>query len=159
MNRRCSPTTAPRRARCAPFRASPTAGSRPAPAWPTRGRSAATRVTGRAGGSSSTSTPGCCGGTARSSSPEELPLPACEPRSVDRSGVHPLDEVVGRERPYPGGVPGEVGVVEEVAPLAARAPAEERGGVDPVLRTTGGDGRDGPAAHRLERRRGDEAGP
>ena len=65
---------------CGPFRASPTTGSRPAPAWPTRGRSAATRATQRAGGSSSTLTPVCCGGTATSSSPDKLPLPACEPR-------------------------------------------------------------------------------
>src|SRR5215510_306238 len=41
--------------------------------------------------------------------------------SVDRLAMHPLDEAVGRERPYARGVPGEVGVVEEVAPLAARA--------------------------------------
>ena len=84
MNRRSSPTTAPRRARCGPFRASPTTGSRPAPAWPTRGRSAATRATRRAGGSSSTLTPVCCGGTARSSSPGKLPPPAFEPRRSHR---------------------------------------------------------------------------
>src|SRR5262245_33502335 len=65
MNRRSSPTTAPPRARCAPFRASLTTGSRPAPAWPTQGRSAATRATRRAGGSSSTLTPARCDGTAR----------------------------------------------------------------------------------------------
>src|SRR5262249_44885244 len=34
--------------------------------------------------------------------------------SVDRLAVHPLDEVAGRERPHARGVPGEVGVVEEV---------------------------------------------
>src|SRR6266568_1523405 len=79
--------------------------------------------------------------------------------SVDRLAMHPLDEVAGRERPHARGVPGEVGVVEEVAPLAARAAAEERGGIDPVLRTAAGDGRAGPAAHRLERRRLDQAGP
>src|SRR5579872_6477552 len=79
--------------------------------------------------------------------------------SVDRLAMHPLDEVVGRERPHARGVPGEVGVVEEVAPLAARAAAEERCGIDPVLRTAAGDGRAGPAAHRLERRRLDQAGP
>ena len=39
--------------------------------------------------------------------------------SVDRLAMHPLDEVVGRERPHARGVPGEVGVVEEVAPPAA----------------------------------------
>src|SRR6185312_3130579 len=60
--------------------------------------------------------------------------------SVDRLAMHPLDEVAGRERPHARGVPGEVGVVEEVAPLAARAAAEERGGIDPVLRTAAGDG-------------------
>ena len=32
--------------------------------------------------------------------------------SVDRLAVHPLDEVVGRERPHARAVPGEVGVVE-----------------------------------------------
>src|SRR5215469_10505411 len=79
--------------------------------------------------------------------------------SVDRLAMHPLDEVAGRERPHARGVPGEAGVVEEVAPLAARAAAEERGGIDPVLRTAAGDGRAGPAAHRLERRRLDQAGP
>ena len=73
--------------------------------------------------------------------------------------MHPLDEVAGRERPHARGVPGEVGVVEEVAPLAARTAAEERGGIDPVLRTAAGDGRTGLAAHRLERRRLDQAGP
>ena len=35
-------------------------------------------ATRRAGGSSSTLTPVCCGGTATSSSPEKLPLPACD---------------------------------------------------------------------------------
>jgi len=39
--------------------------------------------------------------------------------SVDRLAMHPLDEVAGRERPHARGVPGEVGVVKEVAPLAA----------------------------------------
>src|SRR5690349_25165796 len=58
--------------------------------------------------------------------------------SVDRLAMHPLDEVAGRERPHARGVPGEAGVVEEVAPLAARAAAEERGGIDPVLRTPPG---------------------
>src|SRR6185437_5603043 len=48
--------------------------------------------------------------------------------SVDRLAMHPLDEVAGRERPHARGVPGEAGVVEEVAPLAGRAAAEERGG-------------------------------
>src|SRR5580704_10820813 len=79
--------------------------------------------------------------------------------SVDRLAMQPLDEVDGRERPHARGVPGEVGVVEEVAPLAAGAAAEECGGIDPVLRTAAGDGRAGPAAHRLERRRLDQAGP
>src|SRR5690348_830677 len=79
--------------------------------------------------------------------------------SVDRLAMHPLDEVAGRERPHVRDVPGQAGVVEEVAPLAARAAAEERGGIDPVLRTAAGDGRAGPAAHRLERRRLDQAGP
>src|ERR1051326_3414925 len=79
--------------------------------------------------------------------------------SVDRLAMHPLDEVAGRERPHARGVPGEVDIVEEVAPLAARAAAEERGGIDPVLRTAAGDGGAGPAAHRLERRRLDQAGP
>src|SRR5580658_892452 len=49
--------------------------------------------------------------------------------SVDRLAMHPLDEVAGRERPHARGVPGEVGVVGEVAPLAARAAAEELGGI------------------------------
>lgn len=48
-----------------------------------------------------------------------------ERHSVDRLAVQPLNDVVGRERPHPRGVPGEVGVVEEVAPLAARPAAEE----------------------------------
>ena len=64
--------------------------------------------------------------------------------SVDRLAMHPLDEVAGRERPHARGVPGEAGVVEEIAPLAARAAAEERGGIDPVLRTAAGDGRAWP---------------
>src|SRR6476469_1697397 len=64
--------------------------------------------------------------------------------SADRLAMHPLDEVVGRERPQASGVPGEAGGVEEVAPLAARAAAEERGGIAPVLRTAAGDGRAGP---------------
>ena len=42
------------------------------------------RGTRRTGGSSSTLTPVCCGGTARSSSPENLPLPACERRRSHR---------------------------------------------------------------------------
>src|ERR1700730_18114310 len=79
--------------------------------------------------------------------------------SVDRLAMHPLDEVAGRERPHARGVPGEAGVVEEVAPLAARAAAEERGGIDPVLRTAAGDGRADPAAPRLERRRPGPGGP
>src|SRR6478736_7267248 len=79
--------------------------------------------------------------------------------SVDRLAMHPLDEAAGRERPHARGVPGQAGVVEEAAPLAARAAAEERSGIDPVLRTAAGDGRAGPAAHRLERRRLDQAGP
>src|SRR5262245_64405024 len=79
--------------------------------------------------------------------------------SVDRLAMHPLDEVVGRERPHARGVPGQVGVVEEVAPLFARPAAEERDGVDPVLSTTARNGRVGPAAHRLERRRLDQARP
>src|SRR6476620_7479229 len=79
--------------------------------------------------------------------------------SVDRLAMHPPGEVAGRERPHAGGVPGEAGVVEEAAPLAARAAAEERGGIDPVPRAAAGDGRAGPAAHRLERRRLDQAGP
>src|SRR5690348_14735821 len=57
MNRPCSCTTAPLRARCGLSRASLTTGSQPVLAWPTRGRSAATRATRRAGGSSSTLTP------------------------------------------------------------------------------------------------------
>jgi hypothetical protein len=80
MNRRSSPTTAPLRARCGPSRASLTTGSRRAPAWPTQGRSAATRATRRAGGSSSTLTPACCGGTEGTSGPKKLPLPACDAR-------------------------------------------------------------------------------
>src|SRR5215469_6574082 len=79
--------------------------------------------------------------------------------SVDRLAMHPVDEVVGRERPHTRGVPGEVGLVEEVALLPARAEAEERCGVDPVLRTAVGAGRASPAAHRLVRRRLDKAGP
>ncbi len=63
------------------------------------------------------------------------------------------------EGPHACAVPSEVGVVEEVAPLAARPAAEERGGVDPVLPTTSGNGRVGPVAHRLERRRVDQLGP
>src|SRR6187397_1657787 len=59
--------------------------------------------------------------------------------SADRLAMHPLDEAAGRERPHARGVPGEAGVVEEAAPLAARAAAEERGGIDPVLRTAAGD--------------------
>src|SRR3954471_22853029 len=40
--------------------------------------------------------------------------------------VHPLDEVVvRREWPPAVGVPGEVGVVEEAGPLAARTETEE----------------------------------
>ena len=99
MNRRSSPTTAPLRARCGPFRASLTTGSRPAPAWPTRGRSAATRATRRAGGSSSTLTPVCCGGTARSSSPEKLPLPACEPRRSHRRVTRVVTGIRHRDQP------------------------------------------------------------
>jgi hypothetical protein len=49
--------------------------------------------------------------------------------------VHPVEAVVDGERPGPGGIAGEVGVVEEVAPLAAGAAAEGRSGVDPVVRT------------------------
>ena len=85
--------------RCGPFRASLTTGSRPAPAWPTRGRSAATRVTRRAGGSSSTLTPGCCGGTARSSSPEKLPLPACEPRRSHRRVTRVVTGIRHQDQP------------------------------------------------------------
>src|SRR4051812_299796 len=78
---------------------------------------------------------------------------------VDRCAVHPVDEIVGGEGSYAAGVAGEVGVVEEVVPLTARAAAEERGGVDPMLRATGGNERVGPAAHRLERRRVDQTWP
>ena len=80
--------------------------------------------------------------------------------SVDRLAVHPVDEVVGRECAHAPCVPGEVGVVvEEVAPLATRAVTEERGGIDPLLWANVGDDRVGPAAHGLERRRLDQAGP
>ena len=37
--------------------------------------------------------------------------------SVDRLAMHPFDEVAGRERPHARGVPDEVGVVEEAAPV------------------------------------------
>src|SRR3954453_1258173 len=79
--------------------------------------------------------------------------------SVDRFAVHPVDEVVGGKGSHAGCVPGEVGVVEEVVPLATGAAVEEGGGVDPVLTPTGGDGRLGSAAHRLERCRPDQAWP
>ena len=35
--------------------------------------------------------------------------------------MHPVDELLGGESPHAGCVPGEVGVVEEVAPLATCA--------------------------------------
>jgi hypothetical protein len=73
--------------------------------------------------------------------------------------VQPRDEVIGCERPHPRRIPGEVGRVEEVPPLAARAPAEERDRVDPVVTTTGRHGHVGPPQHRLERRRLDETRP
>ena len=85
--------------RCGPFRASLTTGSRPAPAWPTRGRSAATRATRRAGGSSSTLTPVCCGGTATSSSPEKLPLAACEPRRSHRRVTRVVTGIRHQDQP------------------------------------------------------------
>src|SRR4051812_33141098 len=75
-----------------------------------------------------------------------------------RLAVHPVDELVRGKSPHAGRVPGEVGVVEEVAPLATCPAAEECGGVDPVP-STAGDGCVGPPAHRVERRRLDQAGP
>src|SRR3954469_20295825 len=79
--------------------------------------------------------------------------------SVDRFAVHPVDEVVGGKGSHAGYVPGEVGVVEEVVPLATGAAVEEGGGVDPMLTPAGGDGGVGSAAHRLERCRVDQAWP
>src|SRR5215213_6938943 len=79
--------------------------------------------------------------------------------SVDRFAVHPVDEVVGGKGSHAGGVSGEVGVVEEVVPLATGAAVEEGGGVDPMLTPAGGDGGVGSAAHRLERCRLDQAWP
>src|SRR3954447_27056475 len=79
--------------------------------------------------------------------------------SVDRFAVHPVDDVVGGEGSDAGYVPGEVGVVEEVVPLATGAAVEEGGGVDPMLTPAGGDGGVGSAAHRLERCRLDQAWP
>src|SRR4051812_25536607 len=79
--------------------------------------------------------------------------------SVDRFAVHPVDEVVGGKGAHAAGVPGEVGVVEEVVPLATGPAVEEGGGVDPMLTPAGGDGGVGSAAHRLERCRLDQAWP
>ena len=83
--------------------------------------------------------------------------------SVDRLAMDPLDEAAGRERPHARGVPGEVGVVEEVAPLAARAAAmEERWmWIDPVLRTAhaGTVRRRPPLRIDSNCRRLDQAGP
>ncbi len=56
-------------------------------------------ATRRAGGSSSTLTPVCCGGTARSSSPEKLPLPACEPRRSHRRVTRVVTGIRHRDQP------------------------------------------------------------
>src|SRR4051812_26702847 len=79
--------------------------------------------------------------------------------SVDRFAVDPVDEVVGGKGSHAGCVPGEVGVVEEVVPLATGAAVEEGGGVNPMRPPAGGDGGVSPAAHRVERCRLDQAGP
>src|SRR4051794_14242318 len=79
--------------------------------------------------------------------------------SVDRFAVYPVDEVVGGESPHAGCVPGEVGVVEEVVPLATGAAVEEGGGVNPMLTPAGGGGGVGSAAHRVERCRLEQAWP
>jgi hypothetical protein len=73
--------------------------------------------------------------------------------------VYPFDYVLGRERLDSRGVPGEIGVVEQVSPLSARATAEESDRVDPVLWTAAGNGPVGFAAHGLERRRLDKTSP
>src|SRR3954453_17998650 len=79
--------------------------------------------------------------------------------SVDRFAVHPVDEVVGGKGSHACCVPGEVGVVEQVVPLATGAAVEEGGGVDPVLTSAGGDGGVGSPAHRLEGCRSDQTRP
>src|SRR4051795_6063210 len=79
--------------------------------------------------------------------------------SVDRFAVHPVDDVVAGKGSHAGCVPGEVGVVEELVPLATGAAVEEGGGVDPMLTPAGGDGGVGSGAHRLERCRLDQAWP
>jgi hypothetical protein len=60
----------------------------------------------------------CSGRIGRTSSVPRLDGGPLERDSVDRLAVQPLNEVVGRERPHPRGVPGEVGVVEEVTPVS-----------------------------------------